>query len=175
MSKNANFSASFDWSISKIAECFGMSRNTVSKRLREFNVQPSGKERGSDVYALKDAAPALFKSDSLPAGAVFDPNKMPPGMRKDWYQSENERVKLEKALGQLCESGDVARNYALLAKSVIQVMETMPDVLERDCGLTPSQVSKVQQSIDDLRDQIAVMAALDFYDDEEEEEDDDEC
>ncbi|HAS6087746.1 DUF1441 family protein [Vibrio vulnificus] len=167
MSNVSKISASFDWSISKMAEAFGMSRNTVSKRLREQSVQPAGQERGSLVYALKDAAPALFQSDPTTSGALLDPNKMPPEMRKAWFQSENERIKFEKSLGLLSETSDVARNYALLAKSVIQVMETMPDVLERDCGLTPSQVAKVQASIDDLRDQIAVMAALDVDEEDE--------
>lgn len=168
MTNVSKISASFYWSISKMAEAFGMSRNTVSKRLREQNVQPAGQDRGSAVYALKDAAPALFQADPTTSGALNDPNKMPPEMRKAWFQSENERLKFEKTEGLLCETSDVARNYALLAKAVIQVMETMPDVLERDCGLTPSQVAKVQASIDDLRDQIAVMAALDVETDEEE-------
>ena len=133
-----------------------MSRNTVSKRLREKNVQPSSKQSGSFVYHLKDAGPALFASEGgVSVGAFSEPDKMPPNMRKDWFQSENERVKLEKSLGLLCDSEDVARNLALQAKAVIQVLETLPDILERDCGLQPNQVMKVQRSIDDLRDNLA--------------------
>jgi hypothetical protein len=49
----------------------------------------------------------------------------------------------------------VAREYSLLAKSVVMVLETLPDVLERDCAMTPSAVSRVQSIIDDLRDQLA--------------------
>jgi hypothetical protein len=49
----------------------------------------------------------------------------------------------------------VAREFSLMAKAVVMVLETLPDVLERDCALTPAAVSRVQSVIDDLRDQMA--------------------
>lgn len=159
MTDVSKISTAFEWSISKMAEALGMSRNTVSKRLREGQVQPSGRERGSPVYALKDAMPALFQPDTQQTNGLLDPNQMPPEMRKAWFQSENERLKFEKTQSQLCGADDVARNMALMAKSVIQVLETLPDVLERDCALQPRQVAKVQEAIDDLRDQLAVQVA----------------
>ncbi|GAB6263240.1 DUF1441 family protein [Photobacterium galatheae] len=158
MSEITQISGAFEWSISKIAESLGMSRNTVAKRLRENHVHPSRKEKGNFVYALKDAMPAIFAADSAKATGINDPDEMAPETRKAWFQSENERVKLERELGNLLDSSDVAREFSLMAKAVIQVLDTLPDVLERDCGLTPSQVSKVQGSIDDLRDQMALRA-----------------
>lgn len=159
MSEISKISTAFQWSISKMAEALGMSRNTVSKRLREANVSPAGTERGSPVYALKDAMPALYQNDTPTVGGLIDPNQMPPEMRKAWFQSENERLKFEKTESQLCGADDVARNMAQLAKSVIQVLETLPDILERDCALQPAQVAKVQAAIDDMRDQLAIQAA----------------
>ena len=42
-----------------------------------------------------------------------------------------------------------------MAKAVVMVLETLPDVLERDCALSPAAVARVQSVIDDLRDQMA--------------------
>ena len=42
-----------------------------------------------------------------------------------------------------------------LAKAVVMVLETLPDILERDCALQPSAVIRVQRIIDDLRDEMA--------------------
>lgn len=42
-----------------------------------------------------------------------------------------------------------------LAKYVVQHLETLPDILERDCGLSPNVLIRVQQIIDDIRDQTA--------------------
>jgi hypothetical protein len=35
------------------------------------------------------------------------------------------------------------------------VLETLPDILERDCALSPTAVIRVQNIIDDLRDEMA--------------------
>lgn len=48
------------------------------------------------------------------------------------------------------------------------MLETLPDILERDCGLQPAAVSRVQFIIDDLRDQIALRVTEAGADDEEE-------
>ncbi len=74
---------------------------------------------------------------------------------KPWYQSERERLKFEQETAQLIPASDVRREFAIWAKAVVQVLETLPDILERDCGLQPAAVSRVQSIIDDLRDQIA--------------------
>lgn len=76
--------------------------------------------------------------------------------RKAWYQSERERLKFEQETAQLIPASDVRREFAIWAKAVVQVLETLPDILERDCGLQPAAVSRVQSIIDDLRDQIAL-------------------
>lgn len=51
--------------------------------------------QGNPVYALH-VGPALFSVKHEAADSVHDPSRMEPKERKDWYQSENERIKLEK-------------------------------------------------------------------------------
>jgi hypothetical protein len=57
-----------------------------------------------------------------------------------------------------------------MAKAVVMVLETLPDVLERDCALTPAVV-RVQSVIDDLRDQMAERVQDAEPEEEEPEED----
>ena len=66
---------------------------------------------------------------------------------------------------------DVAREFSLMAKAVVMVLETLPDILERDCALTPVAVSRVQSVIDDLRDQVA-QKVMDAEPEEDEPEED---
>ncbi len=94
--------------------------------------------------------------------------EMDPHERKAWYQSERERLKFEQETAQLIPASDVRREFAIWAKAVVQVLETLPDILERDCGLQPAAVSRVQSIIDDLRDQIALRVTEAGADDEEE-------
>lgn len=158
MSEIVPITGAYEWSISRFAEALGMSRNTVSKRIREKQIKPARKVAGNFVYAIKDVMPALFSNESAVSSGQVNPDVMLPGDRKAWFQSENERIKFLKDINVLCDASDVAREFSLLAKAVVQVLDTLPDVLERDCGLTPKQVAKVQGVVDDLRDQMALQA-----------------
>lgn len=90
---------------------------------------------------------------------------MSPQDRKAWYQSENERLKFEAASRELIPIDEVAREYTSLAKAVVMMLETLPDILERDCALTPTAVTRVQVNIDDLRDEMArKIANIDYQD-----------
>lgn len=130
MSNVSGIGDAYYWSVFKIAEAFGLHRDTVKKRLLAANTPVAATVRGDSVH---------------------DPSRMEPKERKDWYQSENERIKLEKEQRKLIPVDEVVIVYSSMRKAVVQVLETIPDVLERDCALTPQAVGVVQQAIDDLR------------------------
>lgn len=44
---------------------------------------------------------------------------------------------------------------SFLAKAVVQSLDTLPDILERDCALTPLQLTRVIQVIDDVKLQMS--------------------
>lgn len=154
------------WSISKLAAAFDLDRRTVAKRIH--NTKPAGVERGSPVYRLKDAAAALFGSTTAAGDQVVNPNKLDPGERLAWYRSERERLSFEAEIGQLVPEADHRAELAKLAKAVLLQLETLPDVLERDCGLAPRQVALVQTKVDEARDALAeaVLAADEDGDDD---------
>ncbi|MBV6785935.1 DUF1441 family protein [Xanthomonas campestris pv. uppalii] len=140
------------WSIARLADEFGMDRRTAAKRLREAGVPPSGKRGTNDIYRLADAAPALVS----PSGAsgseqVIDPRDLPPMERRAYYQSENERLKVETTTGLLVPAAEVEADYAELVKKVVQFFDTLPDVLERKLSLSPEQVIKAQEECDRVR------------------------
>ncbi len=55
--------------------------------------------------------------------------------------SLNVSGKVRARTAQLIPASDVRREFAIWAKAVVQVLETLPDILERDCGLQPAAVS----------------------------------
>jgi len=141
------------WSVARLADEFGMDRRTASKRLKEAGISPSGRRSGNDIYRLADAAPALVQA--LPGGGggadFVDPRDLPPMERRAYFQSENERLKVETTTGQLVPAAEVEADYAEMVKKVVQFFDTLPDVLERKAGLTPEQVVKVQDECDRVR------------------------
>ncbi|WP_281645551.1 DUF1441 family protein [Parendozoicomonas sp. Alg238-R29] len=148
-----------NWSISRISNGFGMARETVAKRLENAAVVPAGMHRGYPVYALKDVGPALFSETAGLSTGEIDPNALDPKGRKDWYDSELARIKLEKEMGQLIEASDMARETAELVKSFVNPLDGMVDVLERKCqDLPPDVLEQVQSVVDGVRQQVYEIA-----------------
>ncbi len=156
MSDISRIGDAYNWSIAKIAEAFGIDRKTVRKKIMIAKVASAGNIRRNPVYALKDIGPVLFTpEEATTPETLHDPSRMDPKSRKDWFQSENERVKLEAALSKLVPANEVHREMAMMAKSVLQVLDTWPDRLERDRGWSPHQISEVQSIVDEIRESLA--------------------
>ncbi|MBV2127932.1 DUF1441 family protein [Arsukibacterium indicum] len=150
-----NIDDAYAWSISRIAEAFGLDRRTVSAKIKAAHIEPTGVRKGHPTYHLSDIGPALFGSQvtDLPP-AFMDPASMLPKDRKDWYQSERERLKLETELKELVPAADVARGYADLVKAVVNPLDSLIDELESKVGLSGEALDRVQIIIDGLREEM---------------------
>lgn len=136
--------------INQISELVGMHRQTVSQRVA--GLTPSiGSNQKLKLYSLSDLL-RLGLQEKMTA----DVDSMSPVDRKAFYQSENERLKFEEKTGELIPANEVALEMGTMAKAIVQTLETLPDILERDCGLQPKDLMRVQQVIDDVRDQMAL-------------------
>lgn len=142
----------YNWNITRLADAFGLHRDTVRKRLKESGVVPAGSRGGANVYALKDAGPALFSETRV--SEDMDPTRMHPQDRKDWYSSELSRVKLEKEMRLLVPVEDAHREMSRLAKAVASGLDSLADMLERDAGLAPETIEMVERVTDALREQM---------------------
>lgn len=136
--------------INQIAELTGLHRQTVSQRVA--GLTPSlGSNSKLKLYALRDL---ILTGLAEKMSAYVD--SLSPMDRKAFWQAENERLKYEEKTGELIPASEVALEMGTMAKAVVQTLETLPDILERDCGLQPKDLIRVQQVIDDVRDQMAL-------------------
>ncbi|EGG5218075.1 DUF1441 family protein [Salmonella enterica] len=139
--------------INQLAAVTDLHRQTIAGKLN--NVEPApGSNSRLKLYRVVDILRELLGRTT--AHALVDVDKMSPPDRKAWFQSERERLKFQQEAGGVIPAGEVAREFSSMAKAVVQVLETLPDILERDCAMTPAAVVRVQKVIDDLRDQIAL-------------------
>jgi hypothetical protein len=146
-----------NWSLTQLANEFGHSRETIQKRLNAANVKPTGTKRGYAVYGIGNAARAILLGG---AAGETDPEKMTPSDRLMYYKGTNERRKSEIDEGNLIEVEDARTQMAYIAKSGIQVLETLPDILERDFMLDFEVIEKIEALINNLRDQWAEHLSL---------------
>ncbi|MBK5072222.1 DUF1441 family protein [Budviciaceae bacterium CWB-B4] len=141
--------ASLKLNINQLAGITDVHRQTVAARLK--NVEPApGSNSKLKLYLVTEVLKELMTS--TPSADVDD---MTPSDRLAHWRAENERIKFEQETGQLIPADEVAREISLMAKAVVMILETLPDILERDCALPPHAVVRVQDIIDDLRDQMA--------------------
>lgn len=136
-----------------------MDRKTVSKRLADALVEPTDKRNGYDVYRLRDAVKALFGLSTSrqikdSGEADFDPTKLAPTDRRSWYDSEHKRVDLEVKQRQLIPAAEVEDAMGDVVKVVVQKLDTLPDILERECALPPKAIDRVIRTIDALREDL---------------------
>ncbi|HAW1615335.1 TPA: DUF1441 family protein, partial [Escherichia coli] len=115
--------------VSQLAALSGVHRQTVASRIKNVRTA-GGHESNLKLYKLTDILAELMKLPPPVAEGEMDPHD-----RKAWYQSERERLKFEQEVGELIPASDVAREFAEMAKAMVQVLETLPDILERDCAL----------------------------------------
>lgn len=145
----------FYWSLTQLSREFGIARETVSRRLAIAGVDSSRMRRGYSVYRVMPAAKAILMPPSLSGDTLNDPEKMSPKERADWFKSENERLKFERDSGISVYSDDAREQMAVIAKTGLQVLETLPDVLERDFNLDTEIIIGIENKIDELRTQWA--------------------
>jgi hypothetical protein len=120
----------------------------MRRKLDDARVAPAGERGGHPVYRLRDAIEAWGLTRT-------DPSTMDPVQRRAHYQAELEQIELQTKKRELIPRIEVEQEEARRAKIITQVLDTLPDVLERDCGLAPVVVSRIEQCIDAVRAELA--------------------
>ena len=142
------------WNITKIEQAFGVSRNTVRKRLMAAGVAPVKKIKGIPLYALDEVGPAVFATAANVAVTKYEPDELPPKERKEFYQSENERLKFEKSTGQLIPVEEVRTDQVRVLKIVVAFFDGLPDKMERKRLFSGDQLNVLESVSDETRDQL---------------------
>jgi hypothetical protein len=83
-----------------------------------------------------------------------DPEKLSPKDRLDWYRGAREKTKHLEEVGELMRAADYERALASALKATAVGLESLPDVLERDAGITGTAVATAQRVIDRLREDL---------------------
>lgn len=148
MAKQIGQGVSF--SLSSLAREFGTTRETLRKRIEAAQVKPSGTSRGHPLYRLRDVLVAWV--GSVESG--FDPDSLDPFKRRAFYQSEHEKMRLQVDRRELIPKIEVEQEMAALFKITAECFDTMPDILERDCGLTPGVLMQLETSLDKTREEL---------------------
>lgn len=138
-------------SIRQFAEETGIHRDTIVKRIDAAGLKPSGERAGHPVYRLKDLLRAAYQTAE--DGAV-DPDKLEPFKRQAHYKAEHLKLQVETEQGELIPRIEVEQESARVMRVQSMFLDTLPDVLERDCGLSAQTVAVLEKRIDRAREDL---------------------
>jgi len=124
---------------------------TTIIRARKSGIKGRVNTLGVTVYRLRDLIIAVMLGDDE---GKLDIDKLDPLKRKAHYQAENDRLKLMVSSGQLVPIAGVEKRLAAVAKLFAQFCDTLPDILERDCGAKPDFLKSIEQRLDSLREDM---------------------
>lgn len=96
---------------------------------------------------------AREKKSSGPAGD-HEIDSLHPRDRYMHYKAELAERELRLRDGELYLASETNRTISTLFKAVTATLDSIPDVLERDCGLSPDDIHPVFITIDMLRESI---------------------
>ena len=142
-------------SLNQLSEIFGIARETVTNRINSARISPVDTRNGHPVYDVQQVYQAIRDYDQ-PRYDTKDPDSLPPKERRDWYEGNNAKLKYEKELGKLVDAEQARQMLADMVKPGIQLMETIPDKLERDFSISVLALLEIEKMIDELRDQWAI-------------------
>jgi len=140
------------WSLNQFSKEFGVARETVVKRINDSGILSGMEKGGFPVYRVGEVATAILK----PEGAYSSADEIKtPADRRLWWASEKDKLAVEKEAGLLISVEDSREQMADIAKMGLQILETLPDILERDFNLDPEIVESVENKIHELRESWA--------------------
>ena len=137
---------SLDLPLGTLAASFGMSRDVLRRVLSESAVSPVGQRSGHPLYRLADAHRAVLAQSS--------PGELNPHSRLALARAIQTEDAIRARRRELLERADAEDEMAGLVKLLVQFAESLPDVLERDCNLSPAAVAKMEVLIDALREEL---------------------
>lgn len=150
-------------SLSSIAQEFGTTRETASKRLDAAGVKPSGKRGGHPVYRLRDVLRAVPDT----AQDAPDPDKLDPYKREAFYRGELAKLKLQGEMRELVPRMEMEQEFARVLKALNEGLEMLSDTIDRELGASAETLQRLDGLIDAARERMYGAIAGTTMDDEE--------
>ena len=134
------------WTATRYSQAMGIDVRAVNERLATI---PHSMRGARKVWHVREGMPALFG-----CGKKKTPSDMEPKDRLDHYRAERENIKLQEEIRNLLPAVDVERSVGEAYKVLAQGLSAIPDLLERECGLSSDTVISLHNAIDAVRETL---------------------
>jgi terminase small subunit / prophage DNA-packing protein len=131
-----------------VAEFFGVSLPSVEGWIRRGCPVIHRPEPGTGgAYKFDLLAVAEWRFLGARKETDIDPETLPPGERKAWYEGEQKRLSILETQRDLIPRADVERSIAVAFAAIAQGIRAIPDNLERRYGVSPVVAEQVEEML----------------------------
>ena len=138
------------WTRNALSSEFRLNYRRVTRLLKD--VEPDGMTgNGYEGYLLTTAVPVLYGHTELLQDGEINPDLLDPKERRDWYEGSRAKMRLAEEAGQLVPADVMRREMSLVVTAMVNEIENLPDILERDCGFGIKAILKAEQAVHNVR------------------------
>lgn len=154
MADVAKLADAYNWNLTRLAEGLGFHRDTIRTRLNSAGVKPVDRKGNAPLFRLQEVAEVMFASSVVNGAGDWDPEKLPPKERLDYYKGSREKTALEVTNRQLIPDHEYRDDLAKTLKAVAGFFDSLPDKMERTRLFTPEQLEQIEKVSDEFRLQL---------------------
>lgn len=137
--------------ISQLAAMFKRGRSTIREQVSKAGIKPVKTVKKTNFFDISEVAVLLFGNESTGGTTAEDIDRMKPADRKYFYDAENKKLDLMIRARELVPTSEVRKTFKELQSSMKEKIQSYPDVLERDEGISPSEVERMIRLCDGLQ------------------------
>ncbi len=138
------------WTATRYSDVLQLDRRVVAQALE---TAPSQTRNGNRVWHVRDAFNAISQRIGG-SGKKQNPEDMEAKDELDYWRARREKLKYAEDIRKMIPAAEIEQSIGAAFKALAQVLDGLPDSLERDCGLPPVAVTAVQNAIDLARESL---------------------
>ena len=144
----------------RVAEVLGISLTTVDRWIRDG--MPVAQRNSKGIPWVLDLAEVLKWRHTPRMANVEDPEKLPPGDRKAWYEGESKRREIAERDAGLIPAAEAQVAVTDAHSAITTVVQMIPGELQDRADLTDEQTDEARQivheALADLTDRLQAFA-----------------
>lgn len=126
--------------INRFASWVNGDPTSITRRVIAAGVELVLERAGHKFYRIADLFRAFVKENEF--------------QRRARVQADEIELRNRKNRGELIPRQDVEQGIASLLKVVAETLDALPDIIERDAGATPAQLSRIEKTLDASRNEL---------------------
>jgi len=124
--------------INRFATWVGGDATSIKTRVVAAGIDAVVENKGRRYYRIADLFSAFSTENQF--------------QRRARVQADEIELRVRQRRGEVVPALELEQELAGVLKIAVEFFDTLPDILERDCGATPQQLERIEQTVDEVRE-----------------------